>query len=253
MIPGQTYSFTFNYVSHGVGSDGAFGPAIYTGPSPVLDFHAGALPAAGNSWSTNTFSFTASPWQAGHTWLMVTTAPYGSSGLVNSFCPDCSDTTLINCDVDLGGDRTLCEGSTFLLNATTPNATYLWQDNSTDALFTVSGPGMYWVTVTRSNCSATDSVHVAIKDCATPLEMPNIFTPNRDGQNDLLIPLSFRGIASMHTTIRNRWGQVIYETDLPSIRWDGHGAPEGIYFWVVSYVDVEGEQKSAEGYVTLLR
>ncbi len=191
--------------------------------------------------------------QAGHTWLMATTAPNGSSGLIDAFCRDCTDTTLISCDINLGGDRTICEGATVLLNATTPNATYLWQDNSTGPTFTVSQQGTYSVRVTRANCSATDSVQITFRECSAPLEMPNVFTPNRDGRNDLFTPISDRGIASMHTTIRNRWGQVIYETDLPSIGWNGKDAPEGTYFWIASYVDVDGDRKSVEGYVTLLR
>ena len=253
LIAGQAYSFVFNYVSHGLGSTGAFSPGIYTGYLPDLNFHVGDLPASGNTWTTNTFSFTATPAQAGHTWIMVTTTPDGSSGLIDSFCQDCNDTTLVNCDIDLGGDRNLCEGSTLLLDATTPDATYLWQDNSTDPMFNVSGPGTYWVMVTRSNCSEVDSVHVAYKDCSAPLEMPNVFTPNQDGNNDLFTPISNKGILSMRTTIRNRWGQVIYETDRPTIGWDGKDAPEGTYFWIASYVDVEGNRKNAEGHVTLLR
>ena len=253
LLAGQAYSFTFTYVSHGFGSTGSFSPHVSTNTAPSIGAPIGDLPPAGPTWTTDTFSFTATPQQAGHTWLILTTAPDGSSGIIDSFCRNCNDTTLANCAINLGGDRSLCVGETVLLDATTADATYLWQDNSTDPTFSVSEQGTYWVRVTKSNCTAMDSVHIAFNVCLVPLELPNVFTPNQDGQNDLLVPLSTQGIVSMQTTIRNRWGQVVYATDIPSIRWDGHGAPEGTYFWVVSYVDVEGNRKSAEGYVTLLR
>lgn len=42
--------------------------------------------------------------------------------------------------------------------------------------------------------------------------MPNIFTPNNDGINDLFVPVISIGIVSMNTTIYNRWGNKIFET-----------------------------------------
>ncbi len=62
--------------------------------------------------------------------------------------------------VNLGNDTTLCQGETFQLHATILNATYLWQDNSTNATFTVSTTGIYWVDVTINNCTTRDSVQV---------------------------------------------------------------------------------------------
>ncbi len=70
--------------------------------------------------------------------------------------------------VDLGNDTTLCSGGTLALNATTPGATYLWQDNSTNPTFTVSSPGTYWVQVTSGCGVITDSIVV---NYSTP---PNI-------------------------------------------------------------------------------
>jgi len=64
--------------------------------------------------------------------------------------------------VSLGNDTTLCNGQTLLLNATYPNASYKWQDNSTNATFTVGQAGGYSVTVTDNNggCSASAAVQV---------------------------------------------------------------------------------------------
>ena len=62
--------------------------------------------------------------------------------------------------VFLGKDTTLCQGETLVLNVTKANATYVWQDNSTDSTFTVTQQGSYWVEVTVDNCSAVDVIQV---------------------------------------------------------------------------------------------
>ena len=63
--------------------------------------------------------------------------------------------------IDLGTDMTLCENQTTVLDAFTADATYLWQDGSTNPTFTVTSPGTYSVEVTSVNgCTTTDSINV---------------------------------------------------------------------------------------------
>ena len=62
---------------------------------------------------------------------------------------------------NLGNDTTLCQGDTLHLDVTIANASYLWQDNSTDSAFTVQQAGQYWVEVTESGCVASDTINVA--------------------------------------------------------------------------------------------
>lgn len=63
---------------------------------------------------------------------------------------------------DLGPDTLLCEGETLALDVTTPTAVYEWSDGSTGPAFTVSAPGEYTVTVTRTDtfCTAADRLEV---------------------------------------------------------------------------------------------
>ena len=62
----------------------------------------------------------------------------------------------------MGIDTTLCEGDLFTLNVFTPNATsYLWQDNSTDSILTVTEQGTFWVQVNTDNCTVTDSIDIS--------------------------------------------------------------------------------------------
>lgn len=159
LVAGQTYTFNITYVSHGFGSNGAFNPNVYTNSTPSIGYLVGSLPPVGNAWTTQTYIFTAVPAQNGHTWLILSTSPNGSSGLVNSFCKTCN--AGVTCNVNLGNDTALCNGATYVLNATTTNAVYQWQDNSTAPTYTVGTAGTYWVKVTVNGCTATDTIHVA--------------------------------------------------------------------------------------------
>ncbi len=157
LVAGQTYTFRFTYVSHGTGSTGSFAPFIYTNTSGSTAgaFALGSLPAVGYTWTSNTITFTATAAQAGHNWIILHSGSSGSSGMIASFC--CTNNP---CSVNLGPDLTLCPGQTVVLNATTTNATYLWQNNSTGPTFTVTAAGTYWVRITVGACVASDTVHV---------------------------------------------------------------------------------------------
>ncbi len=93
--------------------------------------------------------------QSGQYWVTVLNN-YGCSG---------SDTIHVEVvplpDIDLGNDTTLCEGETLTLVPGTGYTSYLWQDNSTAPTYTVSAPGIYWVTVSNeADCSLTDTIHI---------------------------------------------------------------------------------------------
>jgi len=65
--------------------------------------------------------------------------------------------------VDLGKDTSIMDGKTLTLDASgTPNATYLWQDGSTNNTFQVTESGTYWVTVTsQEGCENSDTINVS--------------------------------------------------------------------------------------------
>lgn len=70
--------------------------------------------------------------------------------------------------VGLGQNFSLCIGDQQLLDATAPNAAYLWQDNSTSATFNVDGPGTYDVQVTIDGCTSYDTIVV---DSYAPIQI----------------------------------------------------------------------------------
>lgn len=155
--------------------------------------------------------------------------------------------------IDLGEDIIECQFGNILLDANTPNASYLWSDSSTAPTLSVSQSGNYWVEVTVENCSSFDEINIQIGDCDVTIEMPNVFTPNNDGINDIFKPVYSKGITSMRIQILNRWGNLVYETDHPNIDWNGQDVNTGTYFWIINYIDIYGNENRIHGYVELLK
>ncbi|MES1223987.1 MAG: gliding motility-associated C-terminal domain-containing protein, partial [Bacteroidota bacterium] len=148
----------------------------------------------------------------------------------------------------------ICENKTLVLNpGVSLSAAYLWQDNSTDTTFLVSEPGTFWVEVTTNICKLRDTINVSTRECDVILELPNVITPNGDGRNDLFIPMIRKGIVSMNTTIYSRWGNKVFETDGTRIEWTGEKAMDGLYFWIINYTDINGEENTLKGNLTVLK
>lgn len=162
LVAGQTYTYNFTTVSHGMGSNGSFSPRLYTNStSSVGGTWVGNLTPAGNTWVSNPFTFTATAGQAGHTWVIIFTGASGSSGFVNNLCAPCNIPSTTTCNVDLGPDLNLCPGQSATLNATTPGASYLWSNNSTGPTLTVTQAGTYTVAINVNGCTDTDAVTVS--------------------------------------------------------------------------------------------
>ncbi len=84
-------------------------------------------------------------------------------------------------------------------------------------------------------------------------ELPNAFTPNGDGQNDLFIPRGRCFVERVDFQIFNRWGQLIFKTSDPAIKWDGRNLggeplPSGTYHYVAKIFEqrLKGVTLSAE-------
>ncbi len=116
------------------------------------------------------------------------------------------------------------------------------------------------------NYSAIKTVRIGHEE---PVEefsytLPNVITPNGDGFNDVFEPkvTGLSLITGAKTVIFNRWGNILWDTDDPLIRWDGKSkqtkmdCPPGTYFYVtdITYVDTTGEEKlHLQGSITIVR
>lgn len=90
------------------------------------------------------------------------------------------------------------------------------------------------------------------------LYMPNAFSPNGDGINDIYrAKPGYRSIVEFHATIFNRWGQKLYEWDDPAGGWDGtykgKDVKQGVYFVLVKAKGADGRSYTIKRDVNLLR
>lgn len=159
-------------------------------------------------------------------------------------------------DIDLGNDTTLCLGEVLWKHFNDSNLTYLWQDSFINDSFLIDGPKTVWVTTKIKHCIYADTLAVNFRDCTTILEMPNVFTPNGDGYNDLLLPIEYANILYATIYIYNRWGALLYESTNLNEGWDGSYnnslCSDGVYFWVIDYVATDNTTKSITGSLTLI-
>lgn len=140
--------------------------------------------------------------------------------------------------------------------------TYFWNDSSTTNSITVLEAGVYSVLITTpEGCSIQDYADV-ILNCPPLLYIPNAFTPNGDGKNDIFYAVG-ENIIDFKLRIFNRWGELIYESTDIFEGWDGNymGLPveSEVYVWRVDYtpIDVETQEYlipvTQNGHVTVVR
>ncbi|HTL80851.1 MAG TPA: gliding motility-associated C-terminal domain-containing protein [Bacteroidia bacterium] len=88
--------------------------------------------------------------------------------------------------------------------------------------------------------------------------VPNAFTPNNNGLNDMFMPSTgYVDIVDYDFAVFNRWGEKIYETDDRTQGWDGtyggHKCERGVYVWLLTFKTSSGQYIDQKGIVTLLR
>lgn len=136
--------------------------------------------------------------------------------------------------------------------------------NSDSIYYFFTEPGVYEISMTAYDnlCNhvetISDTVRFAGKEVSSAA-VPNIFTPNGDGENDLFIISGIDASADFHMVIYNRWGRKIFETEENGDFWDGQlwsgiDAADGVYYFEVTYRDIcTDENKVQTGHLTLKR
>ncbi len=116
----------------------------------------------------------------------------------------------------------------------------------------------YVVRVSNSiGCSDTDTINVKLFKIKPDLFVPSAFSPNGDGNNDILKPLAL-GLKSVDAfSIYNRWGQLLFSTTQIGDGWDGTfgGATQspGTYVWYAKGTDYKNNKLERKGTVVLIR
>lgn len=149
-------------------------------------------------------------------------------------------------------------------NSSVNSNTYDWLicGSQTSTLNTVSiatqDTGTCCVRLIARNINCIDTVIKCIKIADNPkIEIPNVFTPNNDGNNDVFI-IKGRSIKTFSCIIYDRWGLKIIELASINNGWDGKHAngniaADGTYYYIINYTDSKGVSKTEKGFLSLFR
>ena len=175
----------------------------------------------------------------------------------------------------VASDNKVMEGETLNLTAAASGGTgaytYTWVPNATtnytitggeNALFNAIKEGTVNIKyqVKDANNCLTQSADLAITIAPATIifELPNAFTPNGDGKNDVLKLITNAGVTELRSfKIFSRSGNLVFESRDVSRGWDGRYngnlLPIDIYYWTAVYVDRNNVTNSKTGTVLLLK
>jgi gliding motility-associated-like protein len=161
-----------------------------------------------------------------------------------------TNTTVTFTDASVsGGNQIWNFGDTASVN----NASFLSSDSHTYA-----SEGTYCITLISSNnfgCIDSTFECIMVVDDAE-VSVPNIFTPNGDGKNDVF-RISSTGLKSLKCVIYDRWGLKIAELSSVNEGWDGttttgNLAADGVYFYILDFTALNDKTTKKQGFVQLL-
>lgn len=149
-------------------------------------------------------------------------------------------------------------------NQSTDALYYLWDfgdgDTSTEVnpVHTYVNSGDYYACLTANNsggCPSKSCVIIKV-DLIPVVDVPNAFSPNGDGQNDILY-VKGQDLKSLNFKVFNRWGELVFETNNIHNGWNGYykGEPQEmeVYVWTLNATFSDGQAAIRSGNVTLLR
>ncbi|HCK21988.1 MAG TPA: hypothetical protein DHW15_07475 [Bacteroidetes bacterium] len=141
-----------------------------------------------------------------------------------------------------------------VLNATNGFPSYQWNIGAGSAAIEVTEAGVYTVEVTTYCRTLTDSTIVTTCEV---MSLPNAFSPNNDGINDLfsVICNPCDGFTGLY--LYNRWGELVFETNDPTIGWDGifneKDAEAGAYVYLLTFENGSDTPSMEKGSFILIR
>lgn len=140
--------------------------------------------------------------------------------------------------VKLGADTVICKGLDLTLSTNYPGADYLWNTGNRSNSITVKDKGIYWVQATSNGCSFRDSLELKLQDCPCIVQMPNAFSPNGDGLNDVYKPVFGCYPTTFDLSVFDRNGQLVFKTKGYKNYWNGmfngKPLPVGSYVYILN-------------------
>lgn len=212
-------------------------------------------------------------WNTGATTSTITETPINTTTYsVMVTTGNCADTASYTVTVGslpvaiVSGDTTIVYGQSTSLTSSGGD-TYQWIPSNGLSCDTCANPiaaptatTQYCIIIKNSvGCSDSACVIVTVDlKCGFEGELfvPNGFSPNNDGQNDVLL-VRGAGITELHWTIFNRWGEKVFETTDPQQEWDGtfkgKQLDPAVFIYYLKASCLTGEEISIKGNVAIIR
>lgn len=129
----------------------------------------------------------------------------------------------------------------------------------TNVAQTYTAPGVYSVSLVAygvNGCNDTLNYNFEI-DGFSEVKLPNVFTPNNDGVNDIFKPIT-RGLAELKVWVYSRHGMLMHHWVGVNGFWDGHSTageecPDDVYFYILEAKGFDGKEYKLKSNLTLIR
>ncbi len=170
--------------------------------------------------------------------------------------------------LDLGADQTILLGQTASINITTTVVlkSKEWTPNfvaTDDDGVSFASPRVtttYQLVATYGNgCKLQDDITIFVDSATQKLVVPTVFTPNGDGLNDFFY-INEVGIERIDIKVYDRWGNLVFQSNNPSFRWDGKSSllggelMNGNYPFVILYKTFDSKSDKKEtGFITMIK
>ncbi len=224
------------------------------------------------SFDETNYPSTSYVWSDGQKKKNITVKPTVTTDYIlnvtSNGCKSIDDTIHVEVDVnvpkaDAGKDFVLCRYDTATLHAT-GGKSYIWEDQLGIANKTTASPKVapvvttiYKVHVLNDFCETTDEIEVIIDKCLKDLpdKVPQVFTPNTDGTNDVFTIVDVDYFPKNSLIIFNRWGNIVYQASPYNNTWDGKNEngddlPDGTYYYSL---DIGNGHEPYKGFVVITR
>ena len=226
----------------------------------------------GNSFGWSPLSGLSNPTTLDPVARPISTTVYVLSASDNRGCPKPGrDTVVVNVLTKIiayaGRDTSVVVGQPLQLQAS-GGLNYFWSPSIGLSANNISNPIAVYtnestnikyrvLVFNMAGCVDSAFVHVKVFGTAPTVFVPNAFTPNSDGHNDMLKPI-LAGVQRIeYFKVYNKWGQLLFSTSENGRGWDGRVSGQlqvsGTYVWMVKAYDYKGSAIFQKGLVMLIR
>ncbi len=204
------------------------------------------------NWSTGVTGNSITVFQPGNYSIEVTQNDCTSFGVTEVTS---KDIPIVNLGEDIEG----CLNQDITIGSTTFDIfDVLWNDGVTSATRRITDSGNYSIEVTNECGTGADTVNIELVECDYFIFIPNTFTPDGDGTNDVWRAETVN-IITYELSVFDRWGNTVFTSIDPTEYWTGevnggeYYAMNGVYHYVIQFTATNVDAQTMTGHLLLMR